>query len=213
MTDGQFITREQLSEAARLGKPLPGFEKTPTQAVEIIASPAVDAPAIVDLETVESEEVELEPVVPEEVEADQEESAPLFDVSPNLTTDTASATIVLDKVASIDDLSGAIGETGEWLRTGAIELPQLTTNTGEFEAIQDANYTDEALAIDSISGSVSNVEPLSAAGVVGRSAKVNVVPVKLAKGQNQVYLVTTISVLMVTMGGLVLGAYMLGIFK
>lgn len=203
MTDGQFITREQLSEAARLGKPLPGFEKTPTQAVEIIASPEVDAPAIVDPETVGSEEVE----------ADQEESAPLFEVSPNLTTDTASATIVLDKVASIDDLSGAIGETGEWLRTGAIELPQLTTNTGEFEAIQDANYTDEALAIDSISGSVSNVEPLSAAGVVGRSAKVNVVPVKLAKGQNQVYLVTTISVLMVTMGGLVLGAYMLGIFK
>ncbi len=203
MTDGQFITREQLSEAARLGKPLPGFEKTPTQAVEIIATPKVDSPAIV-------EPVDVEP---EEVEAVQEEPAPLFDVSPNLTTDTASATIVLDKVASIDDLSGAIGETGEWLRTGAIELPLLTTNTGEFEAIQDANYTDEALAIDSISGSVSNVEPLSAAGVVGRSAKVNVVPVKLAKGQNQVYLVTTISVLMVTMGGLVLGAYMLGIFK
>ncbi|WP_138316387.1 hypothetical protein [Rhodoluna limnophila] len=203
MTDGQFITREQLSEAARLGKPLPGFEKTPTQAVEIIATPKVDSPAIV-------EPVDVEP---EEVEAVQEEPAPLFDVSPNLTTDTASATIVLDKVASIDDLSGAIGETGEWLRTGAIELPPLTTNTGEFEAIQDANYTDEALAIDSISGSVSNVEPLSALGVVGRSAKVNVVPVKLAKGQNQVYLVTTISVLMVTMGGLVLGAYMLGIFK
>ncbi|WP_138275489.1 hypothetical protein [Rhodoluna limnophila] len=208
MTDGQFITREQLSEAARLGKPLPGFEKTSTQAVEIIASPKVDSPAIVEPAVVEPEAVE-----PDEVAASQDEPAPLFEVSPNLTTDTASATIVLDKVASIDDLSGAIGETGEWLRTGAIELPQLTTNTGEFEAIQDANYTDEALAIDSISGSVSNVEPLSAAGVVGRSAKVNVVPVKLAKGQNQVYLVTTISVLMVAMGGLVLGAYMLGIFK
>ena len=204
MTEGQFITREQLSEAARLGKPLPGFEKTTTQAVEIITAPEV--------ESVEVESVEVESA-PVEVEFVQVDSEPLFEVSPNLTTDTASATIVLDKVASIDDLSGAIGETGEWLRTGAIELPPLTTNTGEFEAIQDATYTDEALAIDSISGSVSNVEPLSAAGVVGRSAKINVVPVKLAKGQNQVYLVTTISVLMVTVGGLVLGAYMLGIFK
>lgn len=213
MTDGQFITREQLSEAARLGKPLPGFERTPTQAVEISASPEVDSPAPLEPVDVEAVDVGAVAVEPVDVEAGDEEPAPLFDVSPNLTTDTASATIVLDKVASIDDLSGAIGETGEWLRTGAIELPPLTTNTGEFEAIQDANYTDEALAIDSISGSVSNVEPLSALGVVGRSAKVNVVPVKLAKGQNQVYLVTTISVLMVTMGGLVLGAYMLGIFK
>jgi hypothetical protein len=193
VSQDQFITREQLSQAAKLGAPLPGFEKIPKPEA-IIEDSLADQP---------------QPTPPEEPEV---EPAPLFSVSPNLTTDTASATIILDRVASIDDLSGAITETGEWLRTGAIELPVLSTNTGEFEAILDAANTDQALEIDSVSGSVSSVEPLSATGVVGRSARLNLLPVKLPKSHNQVYLVTAISVSVVTLAALVLGAYMLGIF-
>lgn len=202
MTQGQFISREQLSEAARLGVALPGFEKPAADvetATEVEPSTEVESAGAAEPETQAEPAPEVEPVV-------------TFEVSSKLTTDTASSMIILDRVASIDDLSGAIAETGQWLRTGAIELPQLDTNTGEFAVIQEAAQADQALISDSISGSVSSIEPLSAAGVVGRSAKISILPVKLPRGQNQVYLITSISVLMVAMVGLVLGAYMLGIF-
>lgn len=137
----------------------------------------------------------------------------LFDVSPNLNIEPQTASIIIDNFEPLDAISIAISETGELLKTGSIELPNLSTNTGEIATILDAAQVDEAIAQDSINGYVSTIAPLRASGVVNTAGKIGIMPTKSSRGQSAGYAVLTLSLLMIAVGGLVLAAFMLGFLK
>lgn len=137
----------------------------------------------------------------------------LFDVSPNLSIEPQTASIIIDNFEPLDAISIAISETGELLKTGSIELPNLSTNTGEIATIMDAAQVDEAIAQDSINGYVSTIAPLRASGVVNTAGKIGIMPTKGSRGQSASYAVLTLSLLMIAVGGLVLAAFMLGFLK
>lgn len=183
------------------------IEAVPIQAVPIQPMPTGQAP------------IAPAPVAPvyEPVLGEAEEpitsQMQLFEVSPNLNVEPQTASIIIDNFEPLDNISIAISETGELLKTGSIELPNFGTNTGEIATILDAAQVDEAISQDSISGYVSTIAPLRASGVVNTAGKIGIMPTKSAKGQGAGYAVLTLSILMIAVGGLVLAAFMLGFLK
>lgn len=155
-----------------------------------------------------------EPVLAEAEEPITSQVPLLFTQSSSLTAEPQTASIIIDSVDPLQNLSIAISETGEMLKTGSIELPTFNnTNTGEIATILDAEAVDEAIAQDSMAGYVSTIAPMRASGVVNTSGKIGIMPSRAAKGQGQVFAMVAVSVIMVTIGGLVLAAFMLGFLK
>jgi hypothetical protein len=60
---------------------------------------------------------------------------------------------------------------------------------------------------------VSTIAPLRASGVVNTAGKIGIMPSRSAKGQGGGFAILTLSLLMITAGGLVLAAFMLGLLK
>lgn len=193
------------------------IREVPIQAVPIQSAPIQSAP--IQPMPIAQAPVAQEPVVPvyEPVLGEAEEpitsQMQLFEVSPNLNVEPQTASIIIDNFEPLDNISIAISETGELLKTGSIELPNFGTNTGEIATILDAAQVDEAISQDSISGYVSTIAPLRASGVVNTAGKIGIMPTKSAKGQGAGYAVLTLSILMIAVGGLVLAAFMLGFLK
>lgn len=153
-----------------------------------------------------------EPVLAEAEEAITTEF-PIFSVSPNLTLEPQTASIIIDNFQPLENSAIVVSETGEMLRTGSISLPNLSPNTGEISTILDAEMVDEAAALDSITGYVSTIAPIRASGVVNSSGKIGIMPAKRSRGHGGGYTALTISIVSITIGGLVIGAFMLGILK
>lgn len=153
-----------------------------------------------------------EPVLAEAEEAITTEF-PIFSVSPNLTLEPQTASIIIDNFQPLEHSAIVISETGEMLKTGSISLPNLSTNTGEISTILDAEMVDEATALDSVTGYVSTIAPIRASGVVNSSGKIGIMPAKRSRGEGGGYTALTISIVSITIGGLVIGAFMLGILK
>jgi hypothetical protein len=154
----------------------------------------------------------LEPVLAEAEEAITTEF-PIFSVSPNLTLEPQTASIIIDNFQPLEHSAIVISETGEMLKTGSISLPNLSTNTGEISTILDAEMVDEATALDSVTGYVSTIAPIRASGVVNSSGKIGIMPAKRSRGEGGGYTALTISIVSIAIGGLVIGAFMLGILK
>jgi hypothetical protein len=218
VSEGQFLSRRELREAERAGlvqaEPVifdapasvsssPATTATRRQLRQVERSGALSAPAI--------------PLASEAVWAETEEPMTmphqLFSVSPNLHVEPQTASIVIAHINDVTNFSAPIGESGEMLKTGSIELPILTVNTGEIAMILGNETADRAIAEDSIAGFVSTIEPVSATGIIRAADKINIVPSRANFDQSRVYLSLTISLFLVASGGLVLGAYMLGFFR
>lgn len=194
--------------AAPIAAPNPYLPKAGSPQVQApIAQPPVVAAAPVSRPS-------YEPVLAEAEEPITSQVPLLFTPSSSLTAEPQTASIIIDSVDQLQNLSIAISETGEMLKTGSIELPTFNnTNTGEIATILDAEAVDEAIAQDSIAGYVSTIAPMRASGVVNTSGKIGIMPSRAAKGQGQVFAMVAVSVIMVTIGGLVLAAFMLGFLK
>jgi hypothetical protein len=176
------------------------------------AAPEISAPPVVAAAPVTKPT--YEPVLAEAEEPITSQVPLLFTPSTSLTAEPQTASIIIDSVDPLQNLSIAISETGEMLKTGSIELPTFNnTNTGEIATILDAEAVDEAIAQDSMAGYVSTIAPMRASGVVNTSGKIGIMPSRAAKGQGQVFAMVAVSVIMVTIGGLVLAAFMLGFLK
>jgi hypothetical protein len=175
-------------------------------------APAAPVTAVAPAAPLQQVERAYEPVLGE-AEEPITASMQLFDVSPNLNIEPQTASIIIDNFEPLDAISIAISETGELLKTGSIELPNLSTNTGEIATLLDASVVDDAIAKDSINGYVSTIAPLRASGVVNTAGKIGIMPTKNAKGQSAGFAVLTLSLLMIAVGGLVLAAFMLGFLK
>ena len=153
-----------------------------------------------------------EPVLAEAEEAITTEF-PIFSVSPNLTLEPQTASIIIDNFQPLEHSAIVMSETGEMLKTGSISLPNLSPNTGEISTILDAEMVDEATALDSVTGYVSTIAPVRASGVVNSAGKIGIMPSKRSRGEGGGYTALTISIVSITIGGLVIGAFMLGILK
>jgi hypothetical protein len=239
MTDDQFVSRRSLRDAEKSGdsvqqKTQPVVGQIATTGVvnpyapqisttgvvnsyapaAPVAPPAPVAPAAPAAEPVApiAELRTREPVLAEAEEAITTEF-PIFSVSSNLTLEPQTASIIIDNFQPLEHSAIVISETGEMLKTGSISLPNLSPNTGEISTILDAEMVDEATALDSITGYVSTIAPVRASGVVNSSGKIGIMPSKRSRGEGGGYTALTISIVSITIGGLVIGAFMLGILK
>jgi len=218
MSEAQFLSRRELREAERSGliSVSPVIFDVPVSVASSSASTATRR-QLREAERSQGISSPVMPVASEAVWAETEEPMTmpqqLFEVSPNLHPEPQTASIVIGHINDITNFSAPIGDSGEMLKTGSIELPVLTVNTGEIATILGNENVDRAIAQDSIAGFVSTIEPVSATGIIRSSDKINIVPSRANFDLSRVYFSLTISLFLVAAGGLVLGAYMLGFFR
>jgi hypothetical protein len=99
------------------------------------------------------------------------------------------------------------------MTTGSIEVPQIDPTTGSIAVITESQQADEAIVEDSLNSFVSSVAPIRAAGIAKTRARTVELTLVTRKGQGQVYAVMSTAVLMITIGALIVAAFMLGIFQ
>ncbi len=99
------------------------------------------------------------------------------------------------------------------MTTGSIEVPQIDPTTGSIAVITESQQADEAMVEDSLNSFVSSVAPVRAAGIAKTRARTVELTLVTRKGQGQVYAVMSTAVLMITIGALIVAAFMLGIFQ
>ena len=158
--------------------------------------------------TVDQEELE------EELTAGEEESQPVeFEISPSLVREPQTNSIT---VVPGDPLTaGSIfTDTGEVVLTGSIEIPlQPTTGSITIVQVPDDTAADDSISEDFTGNYVSAIAPIRASGVMNSRARESVMPIKKRRGESQTVLLAFTSVLMVTVGALVIAAYWLGVIK
>ncbi len=103
--------------------------------------------------------------------------------------------------------------SGSEPKTGSIQLPILNPETGELDVVRTARESDEAMNLSSAEGFVSNVQPVSANAWMIEVDSLNLVPHATNNLFRQMHLAVLSSVILVGVGGLLLAAYMLGIFN
>ena len=152
----------------------------------------------------DQEEVPLE----EDVEPELE-----FELSPNLFREPQTNTIIVQPVDPLATGS-IITDAGEIVLTGSIELPIMPT-TGGIAIIQmpEGDDADAALAEDFAENYVSTIAPVRASGVMNSRARESVLPIKNRRGESQAVLLGVASILMVTVGALLIAAFWLGALK
>ena len=136
-----------------------------------------------------------------------------FGSTSNLGAEPVTASIILDKVPDLDNNRVVITGTGAVMTTGSITISQANPTTGSIAVISASQEADEALVEDSLNSFVSSVAPIRAAGIAKTRAKTVELTLVTRKGQGQVYAVMSTAVLMITIGALIVAAFMLGIFE
>jgi hypothetical protein len=147
-----------------------------------------------------------------DVEFGDAPGAQMFQTSSGFSLDTTTNSIVLP--VAPDALSGPLLiDTGVTLRTGSIPLPNLNTATGSIPLPQAAQIADEAQRLDSSSSFVSSISPVAAKNLLKHNPRLGFAPVKTKGTQGQLFYALTTSFLMLTVGGLMLVAWMYGFIK
>jgi hypothetical protein len=186
-----YQSRRERREAEKVNASAPG---NPVSFVE----PTMTGP----IPTVNTPDIFLEPV----------KSAD-FGSTSNLGAEPVTASIILDKVPELDNNRVVITGTGAVMTTGSITISQANPTTGSIAVISASQEADEALVEDSLNSFVSSVAPIRAAGIAKTRAKTVELTLVTRKGQGQVYAVMSTAVLMITIGALIVAAFMLGIFE
>lgn len=192
MSDSQvFQSRRERREAEKRGS---ASESTPISFEE----PVMTGP----IASVKEPDIFLEPV----------KSAD-FGSTSNLGAEPVTASIIIDSVPDLDNNQIIITSTGAVMTTGSIEVPAIDPTTGSIAVINDASQADESIVEDSLNSFVSSVAPIRASGIAKTRAKTVELTLVTRKGQGQVYAVMSTAVLMITIGALVIAAFMLGLFN
>lgn len=136
-----------------------------------------------------------------------------FGSTSNLGAEPVTASIIINTVPDLENSPIVISGTGVVMTTGSIEVPQIDPTTGSIAVITESKQADEAIVEDSLNSFVSSVAPIRAAGIAKTRARTVELTLVTRKGQGQVYAVMSTAVLMITIGALVVAAFMLGIFQ
>ena len=136
-----------------------------------------------------------------------------FGSTSNLGAEPVTASIIINTVPDLENSPIVISGTGVVMTTGSIEVPQIDPTTGSIAVITESQQADEAIVEDSLNSFVSSVAPIRAAGIAKTRARTVELTLVTRKGQGQVYAVMSTAVLMITIGALIVAAFMLGIFQ
>lgn len=138
------------------------------------------------------------------------EAENLFEISPSLTHEPQTNSIVLDTIPDVLTSSETFSDAGEILITGSIELPTLTV---EVPLVNESPEADSADALDSASVTISTVAPVRAPSVINSKAQLGVLPSKRRRSQGQLMAMLTLGLLIITVGTLYVMASILGIIE
>jgi hypothetical protein len=136
-----------------------------------------------------------------------------FGSTSNLGAEPVTASIILDRVPDLHNNQVVISGTGVVMTTGSITVSEASPTTGSIAVISASEEADEAVAADSLNSFVSSVAPIRAAGIAKTRARTVELTLVSRKGQGQVYAVMSTAVLMITIGALIVAAFMLGILE
>jgi len=186
-----YQSRRERREAEKKGS-------SPSSNPVSFAEPTMTAPT----PTIKEPDIFLEPV----------KSAD-FGSTSNLGAEPVTASIIINTVPDLENSPIVLRGTGVVMTTGSIEVPQIDPTTGSIAVITESQQADEAVVEDSLNSFVSSVAPIRAAGIAKTRARTVELTLVTRKGQGQVYAVMSTAVLMITIGALVVAAFMLGIFQ
>jgi hypothetical protein len=137
---------------------------------------------------------------------------PMFETSSGFSLDTTTNSIVLPVLP--DALPGTLVlDQGVTIKTGSIELPNLNTATGSITVATAAQIADDAMNKDSVNSVVTDISPIAASNLLRNNPRMGLAPVVAKNSKGQVFYVTTTSILMLTVGGLLVAAWMFGFIK
>jgi hypothetical protein len=186
-----FQSRRQRREAEKRGA-VSQSKSQPIFEVSTMTSPSP---------TTEQPDIFLEPVRPAD-----------FGSTSNLGAEPVTASIIIDRVPDLENNQIVITGTGAVITTGSIEIPTVNPTTGTIKVINEGEQADEAVVEDSLNSFVSSVAPIRAASIAKSRSRTVELTLVTRKGQGQVYAVMSTAVLMITIGALIVAAFMLGIF-
>jgi len=152
-------------------------------------------------------EVKLPEFIPSVDDLDEEE----IEFSASLFKEPQTNSIIVQEVP--DALSAdIITESGEVLKTGAIDMPILN-NTGSIPiiTITPEEIDDEAIKADMGDETTGGIPPIRSGSVMNSSARVGVLPIKNRRSEGQTILLATTSILLVALGAGIIAASMLGL--
>jgi hypothetical protein len=121
--------------------------------------------------------------------------------------------LVVAAVPDITNISLVIPETGELLKTGAIELPVLNLDTAEVAQVEAAETADKSLLKERTESVVLGIEPIPARRHTRSRKRSSVFPTNIRRGWGNVYLVLFTAILSVALFGVYLAALMLGYIR
>lgn len=156
---------------------------------------------------VEVSEVQLPEFLPSVDDFDEEE----VEFSASLFKEPQTNSIIVQEVPDALN-SDIITESGEVLKTGAIDMPILT-NTGSIPiiTITPEEVDEEAIHADMGDETTGGIPPIRSGSVMNSSARVGVLPIKNRRSEGQTILLATTSILLVALGAGIIAASMLGL--
>jgi hypothetical protein len=162
-------------------------------------------------EVVEASSEQLgEPEVSEEqVESDESDEGPRFEISPALVSEPQTNSIVIAQPE--DPLSGEFFvDEGHFVRTGSIEI--VPTQTGEISIVSETSEADLADESDAASNFISAIAPVTASEVMNSRESIAILPKsgKRAKDSSSTSLTLMISIFVVATLATI--AYFFGFF-
>ena len=152
-------------------------------------------------------EVQLPEFLPSVDDLDEEE----VEFSASLFKEPQTNSIIVQEVP--DALSAdIITESGEVLKTGAIDMPILN-NTGSIPiiTITPEEIDEEAIKADMGDETTGGIPPIRSGSVMNSSARVGVLPIKNRRSEGQTILLATTSILLVALGAGIIAVSMLGL--
>ena len=171
-----------------------------------VAPPAPPAPPVPSVPPVQPVSLPLPPF--EQIFA-SEESTEDDELFPSTLfkepqTNSISVPEVPDALAS-----NIVTESGEVLKTGAIDMP-LLSNTGSIPIITNTVDLIDEEAIKAAMGNetTGGIPPIRSGSVMNSAARVGVLPIRNRRSEGQSILVATISILLVALGAGLIAAYM-----
>jgi hypothetical protein len=150
-------------------------------------------------------EVSLPEILPEVEDQDDDEQV---EFSASLFKEPQTNSILVTEVP--DALNADIvTESGEVLKTGAIDMPILN-NTGSIPivTITPEEVDEEAINADMGDSTTGGIPPIRSGSVMNSSARVAVLPIKNRRSEGQTVLLATTSILLVAIGAGLIAAYM-----
>ncbi len=143
-------------------------------ALKPVAAAASQAPSTqgaIASEVVTKQQAEVVP----EPEVSSDAISP-FEISATLTLEPQTNSIVIAEIPDASQMGDIVTDAGLILRTGSIEIVQVTT--GQIDIIPESADADVAESIDSAESFVPSLAPVRASGVLNSQSRVGARPVK-----------------------------------